>query len=134
MIQYIFFVFLCLAIYAEGTFTTTPVVLSLLIPYAVLTQKEHIFLYMFLGGILLDLFSGQTIGFTSLYFLCSIFALLLYQRKYEIASYPFIAFSTMIVSLLYLFLFIHAHIIPQTILAVLLAEVFFIFFKRFKTI
>ena len=129
--QYVFYIMLFLATYLEGTLTTLPLVLALVIPYAVSTQKESIFLGVFLSGLILDLMSGKTIGVTSLYFLCSVFALLLYQRKYEIATYPFIAISTAILSLLYLFLFVHTSIVLQAICTVVIAEVSFGLLKAF---
>jgi len=133
MMQYIFLIFLCLAVYLEGTLSTLPLVLALIIPYAVLTKKEHLFFYIFLSGIVLDILYGQIVGFTSLYFICSVFCILLYQRKYEIATYPFIAFSTAVVSFFYLLIFVHTYIIGQVIVSVALAEIFFIIFKLFRT-
>ena len=129
MMQYVFLLLLCLATYMEGTLTTLPIVLALLIPYAVFSKSEAIFFFMFLSGIFLDLMNGQTIGFSSLYFLCSVFILLLYQRKYEIASYPFIVIATSIVSFFYLLLFVHRYIIEQVVVSVVLAEIFFMLFR-----
>ena len=121
MTRYIFYIMLFIATYLEGTLTTVPLVLAIAIPYAVSTREESIFFAVFLSGIFLDLLSGQTIGFSSFYFLCSIFALLLYQRKYEIASYPFIALSTAVLSVLYLLIFVHTYILLQTFTSVVIA-------------
>ena len=121
MTRYIFYIMLFIATYLEGTLTTVPLVLAIAIPYAVSTREESIFFAVFLSGIFLDLLSGQTIGYSSFYLLCSIFALLLYQRKYEIASYPFIALSTAVLSVLYLLIFVHTHIFLQTFTSVVIA-------------
>ncbi|HUD44000.1 MAG TPA: hypothetical protein VMR41_00470 [Patescibacteria group bacterium] len=131
MRQYIFLVILCLFTFIEGTVTTMPLVLALLIAYAVCTQKEDVYFLAFISGLLIDLFQSRVVGVTSVFFLCSVFLVLLYQRKYEIASYPFIGLSALLLSFFYLLIYIRTDIIPQVILSAGFAELCFLLMRKF---
>ena len=95
------FIFLFLIV-AEGILTTLPLTLIFLLCLTVMKRQEWIFPLAFISGILLDIFAFRIIGITSLYFVSYVFLLLLYQRKYETATMPFVIIASFLGSIGYL--------------------------------
>lgn len=93
---------LLISILLESTVMTLPLAFILLLCYSVLKRTDKVFISAFFTGIFLDIFTVRTLGSTSIYFLIVFAIVLLYQRKYEIVSYPFVAVSTFVGSYLYL--------------------------------
>lgn len=122
---YIFYVIFCIIILIEGIITTMPLVLSLLIAYAVSVRRDDVFLLAFVSGIMLDLTQGRMVGETSLFLLCSVYLVLMYKRKYEIASYPFVFLSSLFLSYIYLYIFIHNDIYVQVAASTIVSLVSF---------
>lgn len=94
-----------IALFLQGSVTTAPLVLLILLLLYIYMRQEWVFFVAFLSGILLDILSVGTIGMSSLYFLFFLFAVFLYQRKFEIGSYYFIFFSLWIGTVFYTLLF-----------------------------
>jgi hypothetical protein len=102
----IFLIFLLLfSIILEGTITALPLVLICLICMTIVLRDSSIFLLAFLAGILLDAFALRSLGGTSIFLLFMVFLILLYQRKYEINTYPFVLIASFVGSFLYLMIF-----------------------------
>jgi len=102
----IFLIFLLLfSIILEGTITALPLVLICLICMTIVLRDSSIFLLAFLAGILLDAFALRSLGGTSIFLLFMVFLILLYQRKYEINTYPFVLIASFVGSFLYLRIF-----------------------------
>ena len=101
----IFLIILTLAILLEGTVTTLPLVFLCLLCFAIIIQDWRIFPLAFGAGILLDMFAVRPVGSASMFFLILFFLLLLYQRKYEITSMPFVGIAAFIGSGLFLTIF-----------------------------
>lgn len=93
---------LLLAIILEGSLTFLPLVFLVLLVVAVKERQSWIFFLAFFAGIILDVFYLKTVGTTSIFFLSFLFLLLLYQRKFEIATYPFIAVSSFLGSFIFM--------------------------------
>ncbi len=59
----------------------------------------------FFGGLLLDILTVRTFGSTSIFVICWLFLISLYDRKYEINSRLFIFISSLLGASIYLFVF-----------------------------
>ena len=93
---------LLLAIILEGSLTFLPLVFLVLLVLTVKKRESWIFSAAFFAGIILDVFYLKTVGTTSIFFLSFLFLLLLYQRKFEIATYPFLAVSSFLGSFIFM--------------------------------
>lgn len=102
---YVLLILLGIAVFVEGTMTSLPLVLVCLLCLTIMRRDASVFLFAVISGIVLDVLSLRPIGSSSLFFVLFIFLLLLYQRKYEIDSYPFVAASTFFGSMIFLALF-----------------------------
>ncbi len=96
---------LFIAILLEATIIVLPISFVLLLCYSILNRTEKVFLSAFFTGLVLDLFTVRQVGVSSIFFLVFFGLVLLYQRKYEIRSYPFVVVSSFAGSYLYLLLF-----------------------------
>jgi cell shape-determining protein MreD len=107
----------------EGTITTLPLTLIFILSFTILKRKRDssIFLVAFLSGLLLDMVTLRTLGMTSIFFLSLSFLVLLYERKYEIATIPFVMAATFIGSVAYLWIFVKVSIFMQSIVASIIA-------------
>lgn len=115
----------------SGTLTTFPFVLVLLLNFAVITKKSWIFAASFLTGLFLDIFSFNALGRTSLFFLLFIFIVILYDKKFEIQTYPFVFISSFLGSLVYLIMLVYPSVFIQSLCASVVAVLFFFLLKRF---
>jgi cell shape-determining protein MreD len=109
-------VFLLLVI-IEGVLTTLPLTLVFLLCLTVMKRQEWIFLLAFSAGILLDVFLLRQIGITSILFISYVFLLLLYQRKYETATMPFVMIASFVGSILYLLITAQDAVLLQGVLS-----------------
>lgn len=121
----IFFLLLILAILIEGTISSIPIVLSLLLVFYIFKKKSWLFIPAFIAGIILDVFEVRTIAASSLFFIFFIFGVMLYQRKFEIVTYPFVFISSFLGSLIYLWLFGYDNIFLQSFINSLFAVLVF---------
>src|SRR5262245_36757173 len=99
MIKALFIIGFVFLIFLQGSVTTIPLLLGLLLVWYCLTQEKWIFIVAFFSGIFLDVFLVRQIGVSSLFFLVVLYLLFLYQRKFEISSYYFILFADFIATL-----------------------------------
>jgi hypothetical protein len=102
---YWLFILLTITIFLEGTVTTLPLVLVCLLCLTILLRNPFMFFIAFLSGFFLDVFAIRPVGQTSIFFLLVVLLIFLYQRKYEINSYPFVILASFIGSFFYLFMF-----------------------------
>lgn len=125
-----FFLFLLIAsIFLEGTMTTLPLVFLCLLLVTIFMRNLFLFILAFLAGIFLDAFVLRPIGEASIFLLFIVFLILLYQRKYEINSYPFVMIASFFGSLVFLLLFGYGHAIEQAIISAIIAVFLFIIFR-----
>lgn len=108
---YLLLILFFLSIVLEGTVTTLPLVLVCLICLTIFLRSPFMFFLAFLAGILLDAFALRSLGETSIFLLFFVFLILLYKRKYEINTYPFVLISSCVGSLLYLLVFGYHNVI-----------------------
>lgn len=125
-------VLLSLALVLESSVTTIPLVFLSLVSLMVIKRENWIFLYGFLFGALLDLFSFRTLGISSAFFVTFLFLILLYQRKFEIATNYFVLGACFIGSFSFLLLLgFNNLIIVESLVSALIGLLLFIMFKRF---
>ena len=88
-------------------------------------RNLFLFILAFVAGMLLDVFALRQVGQTSIFLLLIVFLLLLYQRKYEINSYPFVLISSFVGSLVFLLLFGYGNVIVLAVLSSVIGVVLF---------
>ena len=115
-----------LALVIEGVLTSVPLSFIVLLTFFILKREAYIFYMAFLAGIILDMLSIRPIGISSSYFLVVLFAVLLYERKFETQTIIFVALASFFGSLGFLFITSFNNlIILQAIVAAGLAIVMF---------
>lgn len=105
---------LIIATFLEGTMVALPLVLVCLLCFATVQKDASIFLLAFFAGLLLDILTLHPPGLSSLFFILILFLVFLYQRKYEINSYPFIILASFIGSWIFLSIFGYSNVIIRS--------------------
>jgi hypothetical protein len=123
------YILLFLSVLLEGTVTTLPLVLVCLLCLTILKREASVFLFAFFSGIMLDIFTLRPVGGASIFFLMFVLLILLYQRKYEIYSFPFVMTASFLGSLLFLGIFSYDYIILQAAMSIILGTVVFAIVK-----
>lgn len=125
----LFVVLLFLSLFLEGTVTTLPLVVVLLLLLMINRREGVVFVLAFISGLLLDILRLQTFGGTSLFLLCFLFLVLLYQRKYEIDSLPFVMIAAFIGTVGFGLVWNDQGIVLEAVVNALLAAGLFLFVK-----
>jgi len=125
----VLFFFFIISIFLEGTVTNLPLVFISLVILTIAIRNLFLFFLAFFAGILLDAFALRPLGETSMFLLICVFLMLLYQRKYEINSYPFVLLASFFGSLIYLFLFGYLNAWGLACASVVIALLLFISFR-----
>lgn len=127
----IFPALLLLSLIIEGTLSSLPLTFIVLLIFLILKRDLNIFYIAFIAGIFLDLLSVRSVGITSVYLLVIFFAVLLYERKFETKSLPFVALASFFGSLGLLFITsFNSVIIFQAIVA---SSISLIIFKIYES-
>lgn len=129
-VLFIYLVFILI----EGTLTSLPLSLLLLLNIAIITKKTWVFAVAFLAGLLLDVLTLNPLGKTSLFFLIFIFIVLIYDRKFEIQTYPFVLISSFFGSLAYLLIFGYPGVLAQAAFACAVAVLFFFILRKLSVL
>ncbi len=116
---------LIISIFLEGTITTLPLVLVCLLILTIIKRDASIFPVAFFAGLLLDTMLVHRLGGASIFFLTFVFLILLYQKKYEINSYPFVLVSSFLGGLLFLTIFGYSGAILQALVGSMIAGMLF---------
>ena len=124
--QFLFWISLIFAIILEGTATTFPLVLLLLLIFYIVKRDLWIFFAAFIAGIFLDVISVRTLGESSIFFILFLFVIALYEGKFEIQTLPFVAIASFLGSLTYLLLFGYNFVLQQALVSSLLSVLFFL--------
>src|SRR3989304_7549681 len=102
---------LTLALILQTTLTTLPLVLLTLFCLTIIYKNNSIFIFAFTFGLLLDIITFKTPGFSSFFFVISLFLILIYQRKFEITTNYFVLISSFLGSIGYMLLFSYTDLI-----------------------
>jgi hypothetical protein len=121
-----------ISLFLEGTVTNLPLVFVCLVILTIAMRNLSLFVLAFLAGTFLDAFALRSIGMTSIFLLLCVFLILLYQRKYEINSYPFVLLSSFVGSLIYLLMFGYANAFGLASASVVVAFLLFIVYRLYS--
>lgn len=121
-----------IAIFLEATVVSLPLAFILLLCYSILNRSGKVFISSFVIGLILDIASVRTLGSTSIYFLLFFAFVLLYQRKYEIRSYPFVIASSFVGSYAYLLLLSESASVLQAVISSAFSTAIFAIGKRLR--
>ena len=122
-------ILLFLALTVEAWAISLPLVMLVLIPVTVIYKDNLLFVLAFVFGILLDMLSFKTIGYSSAFFCILIFLILMYERKFEIHSNYFVIFAAAISSLFFGVFYNYPNIFLGTIVSTILAVTIYMLFK-----
>ncbi|MDP2649478.1 MAG: hypothetical protein Q8P10_01400 [bacterium] len=125
------FLLLFFLVFLEGSITTIPLVLDVLLVLYVLLRSPWIFLAAFLGGLFLDISLVNHPGNTSIFFLVFLLIVNLYERKFEISNVYFILIYSFLGSLIFLKISGYDNIFVQSLLSSIFSVLLFIIMKRF---
>jgi len=125
MIAILLSILLLISFVLESTITTIPLLLICLLCFAIAKRDMTVFLIAFFVGIWFDIATVHPVGATSLFFLLFIFLVFLYQRKYEIDSYPFVIMAAFLGSGIFLFVFGYENILFKAGISAFLAMLLF---------
>lgn len=125
MSKIFFLFFLIFAILLEGTITSIPLVALVLLVVYILKRKSSLFILALISGIVLDVFSVRTLGSSSIYFVSFLFIVFLYERKFEITTYPFVFVSSFLGGLMYLWIFGYGYVFQQAAVSSIIAVLLF---------
>ncbi len=128
MIKYLICIVSCLlAVIIEGSITTFPVSVLVVVLSYILLRSNLIFFLAFFMGLILDVMTFRTLGVTSMILLGLLFLIFLYQRKFEITSTPFVFFSLLIGSYIYARLVIPDNQLLEAVLIAILGSLIYSF-------
>lgn len=112
--------------------TTLPLVLIVILCLYIVFKMPMLFTLAFFTGLILDVFLVRTLGQTSLFFLIFLILVLLYERKFEIKTNPFVFAGSFLGALLYLLVFGYNYVFAQAAVSSVIAVLLFHFFSKFK--
>lgn len=128
----VFFVVFLLffSVVLEGIFVAIPLVLTLLIVLQIVYRSGVVMIAAFLAGIFLDALLFRPLGQSSFFFLSFLTLLALYERRFEVQTYPFLLGSVIAGSTAYLVIFGSRVFFVQVVATLVLSLVLFVIFLR----
>lgn len=133
MIRTVLFFLLLFSFFLEITITSMPLLLLVFLFFWLAIRDPIIFVLAFVIGIFFDLQSLGTIGVSSLFFVLFLGVIVLYERKFEIETFPFVFASSVIGSCLFLWVMGYHHILEQSFLGGFIALFVFWVLIKFNT-
>ncbi|MEN9407875.1 MAG: hypothetical protein RLZZ455_1091 [Candidatus Parcubacteria bacterium] len=119
---------LFLSVLLEGTFFAAPLVLCLLIVLQILSRSGFVMLAAFFSGLFLDSLLFRPLGQTGLFFLAYLALLAVYERRFEVQTYPFLFGSVTIGTLLYMLFFAWSNVFVQLFIALFYSVTLYVLF------
>ncbi len=121
-----FFVILILILaFLQASVTTLPLVLLFFLNAAVITKKTWVFPAAFLAGAVLDILLLNPLGKTSLFLVIFLFIILLYDKKFDIQTFPFIFLASFMGSFVYFIAFQISNVFAQALISTAIAALSF---------
>lgn len=132
MRQLLLGIFLFLSFVYSGFFVTMPLVFDVLLLYYVFFKDEEtVFIASFIVGIFLDSITVRTIGESSIFFMVVLFIVMLYRKKFEITTWPFVACSSFLGGFAYYSIFGFQDVFLQSIFNSLFTVALFLIAQLF---
>ncbi len=105
----------------EVSVTTIPLTLILLLNFAVASRKTQVFVFAFILGILIDIMLGNAVGQTSIFYIIFLSVVFLYDRKFDIQTFPFVFIASFLGSFLYLVIYDSRLLLPTSLTSALIS-------------
>ncbi len=129
--KYILLIFFLLSLFLESSVTTIPFVFIVLLSFFVLERKEWVLFLALITGFFLDAITFRPLGLSGLFFSVFLFIVFIYERKFEIATVPFVLTASFIGSLFYLWIFYSKGIVVlESVFSAILGVLVFVLFSR----
>lgn len=129
MVFFIIFSLFFLVVF-EGVFVALPLVFALLIVLQIVYRSGAVMAGAFLAGLFLDAFLFRPLGQSSLLFLSFLTLLALYERRFEVQTYPFLIGSVIVGTTAYLVFFGSRAFFVQVVTALVFSLILFVVFIR----
>lgn len=124
----IFLIFLfILSIIFQSSVTTIPLVLLLLLNIAVVSKKTSVFVLAFFCGLTLDIMLSNYLGETSIFYIVFLAVVFLYERKFDIQTFPFVFISSLVGSFIYLSFYDSRFLLIESFASAFISILFFWF-------
>lgn len=120
----VFLIFLPIFL-VEAVFTTIPLVYIFFMAYYIRKKSINLFIFGLFAGALLDIMNVREYGLTSMVYAFVFFLSLLYERKYEMNTVPFMFLSSFFGSIVLLSIYGASNIVLQSIAAGVIGVIFF---------
>lgn len=121
-----------LFLWLESTLTTLPLILIAVTIFFILYKQIWILWIAFIGGLVLDAGLIHPLGSTGIFIVLWLLIILLYERKYEIDSYPFIIISSFIGTAIFLFAFNYREVWIQAIISTIISLIIYSILRNKK--
>ncbi len=119
----------------QASVTTLPLIILFFLNVAVVAKKTWIFPASFLTGLALDVLLLNPMGKTSLFLVIFLFIILLYDKKFDIQTFPFVFLASFIGSLIYFITMGHIpNIFTQAIISAVISTLSFFLLVTFNKI
>lgn len=124
------FLIVLVFLWLEGVVTALPLFLIAVLVMLILQKNSLVFVLAFLGGLILDVTAVRPAGGSSLFLVGFLFFILLYKRKYEIATVLFVWASSFFGSFLYLWFFGYGDVLMQALVGSIVGVLLFVILKE----
>lgn len=118
-------ILILLSVFLQASVTTLPLVLLLFLNAAVIAKKTWVFPAAFLTGAVLDILLLNPLGKTSLFLVVFLFIVLLYDKKFDIQTFPFVFLASFIGSFVYFIAFQISNVFAQALTSTAIAALSF---------
>ena len=133
--MWLFVILILTSIVLQSSVTTLPLVILFFLNAAVVAKKTWIFPMAFLAGLVLDVLLLNPLGGTSIFLVILLFVVLLYDKKFDIQTFPFVFLASFIVSLIYFIVIGHtSNIFIQAIISAVVSTLSFFLLVLFNKI
>jgi cell shape-determining protein MreD len=123
---FVFVLLLVLALFLQTTVFAGPLMVIVFLLFYVKKRSVMVFLFACIFGLLLDSMSVRAIGLSSIFFLTFLFVIMLYEKKFEIDTYPFVLFASSLGSMVYTLAFFTRVDIQSIFMGVVSIVLFFL--------
>ena len=124
--MWLFVILIFILTLLQASVTTLPLVMLFFLSAAVVAKKTWIFPIAFLTGAVLDVLLLNPLGTTSLFLVIFLFIILLYDKKFDIQTFPFVFLASFIGSLIYFIAILHIpNIFTQAIISAVISTLSF---------
>ena len=126
----VFFLLLLVTLMLEGTIIVLPLSLSVLLIMYVLSKDTRIVFVGLVAGLVLDAMLVRQFGLTSLFISVFLLVVHLYERKFEVTTYPFVIFASTAGTMLYSIVFTTPVLLGQLVISIVASIILYLLMKK----